>query len=151
MMQVATFFVGAQEYALDILRIKEIIVPLPITRVPRAPAFIEGIIELRGAVLPVIDLRKRFGTDAGPPARSTKYVLATVARHVVGLIVDRVGEVLTLDEADLLAPPELAVGEGARFVTAVCRRGDRMIFVIDIDQVLSEAERSDLVRMGETA
>ena len=106
--QVARFHVGDEEYALDIMRIKEIINPAPITRVPRAPAFIEGIIELRGAFLPVVDLRKRFGLAPRPPGRETKYVIVSLEGRIVGLIVDRVTEVSRIATDDIEGEISLA-------------------------------------------
>jgi purine-binding chemotaxis protein CheW len=117
--QVASFHVGDQEYALDIMKIKEIINPLVITAVPKAPPFIEGIIELRGAVLPVVDLRKRFALEPRPQSRETKYIIVTLEGHIVGLVVDRVREVMRIDEGEILDAPAMATGVDARFVAGV--------------------------------
>src|SRR5439155_24663051 len=90
LVQMVAFSVGAGEYALDIMRIKEIINPVKITPVPKAPPFIEGVIELRGAILPVVDLRKRFDLVATPAVRSTKFLVVSIdvnaRRMIVALI-----------------------------------------------------------------
>ena len=94
MMQLVAFLVGDGEYALDIMRIKEIINPVKITAVPKAPPFIEGVIELRGAILPVVDMRKRFDLPPSTPSRASKILIVVLdiggKRMIVGLVVDRV-------------------------------------------------------------
>lgn len=148
-MQVASFHVGEQEYALDIMQIKEIINPIEITVVPKAPAFIEGIIELRGAVLPVVDLRKRFALDPTPLSRESKYIIVTLEGHIVGLVVDRVHEVMRIDETEVIEAPAMATGVDARFVAGVFKRDQRMILTLDIAQILSSSEKSLLAQLGE--
>jgi purine-binding chemotaxis protein CheW len=145
--QLATFVVGTETYALDIMRIKEIINPLRITPVPRAPAFIEGVVELRGAILPVVDLRKRFDLPAPPAVRATKYVIVAIEGRIVGLVVDSVGEVLRLPRGDVRPPPTLVEGSQAYF-TGVCHHGGRIIMVLDIDRILSSQEKISLLGMG---
>jgi purine-binding chemotaxis protein CheW len=142
--QVACFFVGEQEYALDIMRIKEIINPVTITPVPRAPEFIEGIIELRGAFLPVVDLRKRFELEVTPSTRETKYVIVGLEGRIVGLIVDRVTEVRHIDTESISEPPDFAVRPEARFWDGVVKQDDRIVMLIALDQILSPAEKAEL-------
>jgi len=147
-MQIASFHVGSQEYALDIMQIKEIINPVHITPVPKAPAFIEGIIELRGAVLPVVDLRKRFAIDVTPSSRESKYIIVTLEGHIVGLVVDRVREVMRIDESEVLEAPAMATGADAKFIAGVFRRDQRIILTLDITQILSTSEKSVLGQLG---
>ncbi len=142
LIQLATFRLGSSEHALDIMRIREIIQPLPITAVPKAPRFVEGVIELRGAILPVVDLRKRFDLPATPPVRATKYVIVTLDGRPVGLVVDAVGEVLRVARTELAAAP--FQGEAARYFAGVCRRGKRIILVLDIEQILTSEEKISL-------
>lgn len=143
-MQVACFFVGSEEYALDIMRIKEIINPVPVTPVPKAPAFIEGIIELRGAFLPVVDLRKRFDLPTTPATRETKYVIVAIERRIVGLVVDRVVEVRRIATEQISEAPDMAVGVDARYFNGVVKWDDRIVMMLDLDEVLSRAEREQL-------
>jgi purine-binding chemotaxis protein CheW len=146
--QLCCFAVGAQEYALDIMRIKEIVNPLPITVVPGAPAFVEGIVELRGAFLPVIDLRTRFGLAVTAADRDSKYVIARVDGRQVGLVVDRVIEVRRVELAQVAPPPPLAVATGARpFFSGVVKWDERIVLIVDLDQVLTEDERRDLAAL----
>jgi purine-binding chemotaxis protein CheW len=146
--QIVCFGVGAGRYALDILRIKEIINPLPITPVPRAPAFVEGIIELRGAFLPVIDLRKRFDLPAAPLDRDGKYIIARLAGRaaglVVALVVDRVLDARPLDLARIQPAPPLAVAGEARFFSGVVKQEEEIVLLVDLDAVLSAEEQGAL-------
>jgi purine-binding chemotaxis protein CheW len=145
--QLATFMVEGHEYALDIMRIKEIIVPLRITPVPRAPAFLEGVIELRGAIIPVVDLRKRFGLAAPAPTRATKYIIVAIDRNIVGLVVDAVGEVVRAPAGELRPPPPLVANDGPSPFAAVCRHAGRLIMVLDLDRVLTSHEKLSLAGM----
>jgi purine-binding chemotaxis protein CheW len=143
LIQLATFHLGGAEYAIDIMLIREIIQPQKITPVPRAPAFIEGVIELRGAILPVVDLRKRFDLPAPPPVRATKYIIVLVDGRTLGLVVDSVGEVLRLGRSELGAAP-FSRGEAARVFAGVCRRAGRIILVLDLEKILSSEEKISL-------
>lgn len=149
--QLATFTVGGEQYAIDIMRIKEIINPLRVTPVPRAPAFIEGVIELRGAILPVVDLRKRFDLPATPPTRATKYIIVSVAGRILGLIVDGVSEVLRISRSELRPPPPFGAADAARYFSGVCQHDGRIVMILDIDRVLTSEEKISLQGMGGSA
>ncbi len=141
--QLATFHLAGTEYAIDIMRIREIIQPLKITPVPKAPAFIEGVIELRGSILPVVDLRRRFDLPAPPPVRATKFIIVTLEGRGVGLVVDGVGEVIRASRGELSSGP-FQKGDAARWLAGVCRRGGRIIFILDIETILSSDEKISL-------
>src|SRR5207249_3232845 len=134
---------------------KEIINPIPVTAVPKAPSFIEGVIELRGAILPVLDVRKRFDLLPTPPTRATKYLVVGLdvggvdvsARMIVGLIVDRVSEPLRIPKTEIRAAPQLAVAERAFFNGVVHHQG-RMLMVLDVDALLSTGEKQTLSGLG---
>lgn len=149
--QLVAFGVGGGEYALDIMRIKEIINPVAVTPVPKAPPFIEGVIELRGAILPIIDVRKRFDMAATPPTRATKFLIVTMeiadVRMIVGLVVDRVSEPLRLPKGEIRPAPQLSLGERA-FFTGVVQHHGQMLMVLDVDALLSSAEKQLLHGMG---
>ena len=142
--QLACFFVGDEEYALDIMRIKEIINPVAITRVPRAPEFIEGIIELRGAFLPVVDLRRRFELAISEATRETKYVIVGLEGRILGLVVDRVAEVKRITVDQISAAPDLALGGETRYFNGVVKWEGRIVMLLDLDEVLSATEKDQL-------
>ncbi len=118
--QLCTFRVGGEDYAVDIMRLREIITPLPVTPVPRAPAFVEGVIRLRGDVIPVLDVRRRLGLSVTPPTRKTKVLIVLVAGRRLGLVVDEVTEVLRIPRAEIRPAPTLVEGGGPRFFLGVC-------------------------------
>ncbi|MBI4509103.1 MAG: chemotaxis protein CheW [Deltaproteobacteria bacterium] len=148
LVQLATLTLGGEEYALDIMRIKEIINPLRITPVPKAPPFIEGVIELRGAIIPVVDMRKRFDMPATPAVRATKYVVISLEGRILGLVVDGVREVLRITRGDLRPAPTLVTGEAAKYFSGVCHHGGRIMMILDIDHILSSQERITLTAMS---
>ncbi len=118
--QLCTFRIGGEDYAIDIMRVREIIHPLPITPVPRAPAFVEGVVRLRGEVIPVLDVRKRLGVEARPPTRKSRFLIVNVAGRRIGLVVDEVCEVLRLPRSDIRAAPALGAPGTPRFFLGVC-------------------------------
>ena len=149
--QLVAFGVAQGDYAVDIMRIKEIINPVPVTQMPKAPAFIEGVIELRGAILPVMDVRKRFDLTPTAATRATKFLIVAVdvgvARIIVGLIVDRVSEPLRVPRAEIKPAPALSISERA-FFTGVVHHHGKMLMVLDPDSLLSSAEKQTLSGMG---
>jgi len=146
LVQLAAFSIGAEEYAIDIMRIKEIIHPLKITRVPKAPAFVEGVVELRGAILPVVDLRKRFDVPDPQIGRATKYIIVSLGGRILGLIVDGVSEVLRVPRKEIKPPPELGWSTNLTpaFFSGVCHVGERIIMILDLDEILTQKEKSAL-------
>jgi purine-binding chemotaxis protein CheW len=120
LIQLCTFRVGGEDYAIDIMRVREIIPPMPVTSVPRAPAFIEGVVRLRGEVIPILDVRRRLGVALGEPTRKTKYLIVNVAGRRLGLVVDEVTEVLRLPRSEIRPAPSLVGGGGPRLFLGVC-------------------------------
>lgn len=120
LVQLCTFRIGGEDYAIDIMRVREIIHPLPITKVPRTPSFLEGVFRLRGEVIPVLDVRKRLGLPPGEPGRKTRFLVVHVARQRIGLVVDEVREVLRVTRREIRPAPPLAEGGAPRFFLGVC-------------------------------
>lgn len=118
--ELCTFRIGGEDYAVDIMRVREIINPLPVTPVPRAPSFIEGVIRLRSEVIPVVDVRKRFGHPPAPPTRKTKFVIVRIGGRRIALVVDEVTEVVRLPRADIRPAPTFADTGAPRFFLGVC-------------------------------
>jgi purine-binding chemotaxis protein CheW len=148
--QLACFRVGAEMYALDIMRIKEIIRPQKLTVVPKAPAFIEGVINLRGTVLPVIDLRRRFDQPVVTD-RKTRVIIAAVQGRIIGLLVDEVAEVNRYTRQEIQPPPQYLRGGGSEFSLGVCRRGDDLVMVLDLEMLLSSGEQLALDQVRQQA
>ena len=118
--QLCTFRIGGEDYAVDIMRVQEIVSPLPVTPVPRAPAFVDGVVRLRGEVVPVVDVRKRFGLPPVAHGRKTRLLVVHVAGRRLGLVVDEVCEVLRLPRSEIRPAPSLVDQGGPRFFLGVC-------------------------------
>jgi len=146
--QVACFRLGEDLYAADIMRIKEIIRLQKLANLPKSPAFVEGVLNLRGTVIPVIDLRKRFDIPAAPQGRDTRLLIVSMGRQILGLVVDEVTEVLAVPVKDIKPAPQVAKGVGAEYLVGVCLVKDSLIMLLNLDRILSDRESDELDRMN---
>ena len=142
-LQLVSFRLAEEEYAFDILTVREVNRMMEITHVPRAPGFIEGVVNLRGNVIPVIDLRKRFGLPEREPDKSTRIVVCDVDSRVVGFIVDTVTEVLRI-HADTVEPPGDIAGIDAEYIRGVGKIEERLLILLDVSRVLTPREKEIL-------
>lgn len=133
------FSVGGASYAVDIHRVREIINPLVLAPLPNAPAAVVGMADHRGVVVPVIDLRERFGSKDVGTGRS-KWVLVNGPEGVVGLVVDAVTDVFAATDDDHGSLPPLARSDEDRGIAYVCRRKEGLVFVIDVARVVAPAQ-----------
>lgn len=138
--QVACFRLMDDLYAVDIMRINEIIRPQKLTVLPKAPSFIEGVINLRGTVIPVVDLRKRFDMPQRPSNASTRLLIIRIFGQSVGLVVDDVTEVITVPVKDIKPPPAVSEGMAVDYLLGVCLSGDVLVMMLDIDKLLTTNE-----------
>jgi len=139
--QLACFRVGDQLYGLDILRIREIVRPQKLRPVPKAPAYIEGVMDLRGAVIPVVDLRRRFDLEIPPNNRQTRIMISALSGRIVGLLVDEVSEVRNYGRKEIQPAPHFLSGNGVEFFLGVCRRDDDLVLILDLEKLLSTEEK----------
>ena len=140
-LQLVIFRLGAEEFGVEITRVKEIIRMQEITRVPRAPHFLEGVINLRGKIIPVIDLRKRLGWKAADLDHKARIIVIENRGSLTGFIVDAVTEVLRVPEQTSELPRSLTTDVNQRFITAIGIVGERLIILLDMDHILSLDER----------
>jgi purine-binding chemotaxis protein CheW len=140
--QVACFRLVDDLYAVDIMRIKEIIRPQKLTILPKAPSFIDGVINLRGAVIPVVDLRKRFDMPERKTGSATRLLIVRLHAQTLGLVVDDVTEVITVPVKDIKPPPTVSAGVVADYLLGVCLAGEALVMLLDIDKLLSNHEVS---------
>jgi purine-binding chemotaxis protein CheW len=138
--QVACFRLQEDLYAVDIMRIKEIIRPQKLTPLPQSPAFVDGIINLRGAVIPVVDLRKRFDMPPRDLTISTRLLIVRLSGQTLGLVVDDVTEVVTIPVTDIKPPPAVSDGLIVNHLLGVCLSGDNLVMLLDIDRLLTKNE-----------
>jgi purine-binding chemotaxis protein CheW len=141
-LQIVTFRVGEEDFSVSILKVQEIIRMSEITKVPRSPEFVEGVINLRGKVIPVIDLSKRFGLIAAERDNDTRTIVVDCGGKVVGLIVDSVTEVLRLSKATVEPPPDIVGGVDSDYISGVGKLDDRLVILLDIDKVLNFSEQA---------
>jgi purine-binding chemotaxis protein CheW len=139
-----TFFIRGEEYAAPILRVKEIIEYETVTRVPSTPAHVRGVINLRGAVLPVIDLAAKFGHGESAATRTTCIVVVETRVDgetlVVGLIADSVSEVVEIADEQIEEPPAFGTGVRVDFLAGMGKLDHKLVLVLDIDRVMSPVE-----------
>jgi purine-binding chemotaxis protein CheW len=142
--QLVVFELGAELYGVEIARVHEIIRLQTVTRVPRAPAFVEGVINLRGKVIPVVDLRRRFGLPSAEHTRSTRIVVVEIGDQVVGIVVDGVSEVLRVNTATVEPPSPVVAGIDSEYLHGIAKLPERLVILLDLDRVLARDERSAL-------
>lgn len=133
-----SFFLGDELYALPISALREIVRPLPITEVPRTPAWVLGVITLRGTVLPVMDLRLRLGLPIRDMGRPARFLVVDTEEGPAGLITDRVGRVVR-DDLGILEPPPQALGGGAAFIEGILRHEGELLIILDYEAALHVA------------
>ena len=143
-----TFTLAGEEYGIGILKVKEIIGMMGITRVPQTPEYVKGVINLRGKVIPVVDLRLKFGMEAGEYTERTCIVVVEVSRDggyvFIGIVVDSVSEVLNIRGGDIEATPDFGASLDTGYILGMAKTNGGVKILLDIDKVLSREEVSAL-------
>ena len=139
-----TLFLGQEEYGLDVTYVQEIIRMLPITRVPRAPSFIRGVVNLRGRIVPVLELRARLGMDPVEEARETCIVVVRSGDLTMGIIVDQVRDVLDIQATEMHDVPDFGMSVDMTYLSGLARREQRVVLLLDVDRVLTPGESNAL-------
>jgi purine-binding chemotaxis protein CheW len=137
LLQLVSFNIGEEEFGVDILKVQEINRMLDVTRVPNAPEYVDGVINLRGKVIPIIDLRRRFGMERKEHDKNTRIVVVELSGKVVGFVVDAVSEVLRIPKSVTEPPPPIVAGVEAEYITAVGKLDDRLLILLELEKVLS--------------
>lgn len=148
LLQLVSFTIGNEEFGVDILFVQEINRMLQITKVPNSPNYVDGVINLRGRVIPVIDLRAKLGLQRKEHDTHTRIIVVEVAGKTVGFIVDAVKEVLRIPKNITEAPPDLVSGVNSEFIMAVGKLEDRLITLIDLEKILSLNEKQNLSKVA---
>ena len=147
--QLVAFQLGEETYGVDISQVEEIIRLQPITKVPGAPDFVEGVINLRGRVIPVIDLRKRFHRPPREETKNTRIVVVEVPPNTVGMIVDAVDEVLRISEEKIEAPSLIISSIDTEYIKGVGKLENKLLILLDLAKVLTKEEKGALQTMKE--
>lgn len=148
LIQLVTFRIGNEEFGVDILAVQEIIRTMAITKVPKAPDFVEGVINLRGKVIPIVDLRRRFGMPARDNDKHTRIIVIETGSIIVGFMVDSVSEVLRIPARTIEAPPAVVSGLESDYIDGVGKLDDRLLIMLDLDRLLSGQEKEALNKVG---
>ena len=145
--QLVTFSIGEEEFGVHILKVQEIIRTMEITKVPRAQPFVEGVINLRGKVIPIIDLRRRFGLASKPHDKHTRIIVIEIDIMIVGFVVDSVSEVLRIPTSTVEPPPPVVAGLESEYISGVGKLPDRLLILLDLNKLLSREDMESLTQM----
>ncbi len=148
-LQLVVFKIGNEEYGVEISEVQEINRMIEITKIPRAPEFVEGVINLRGKVIPVIDLRKRFGMEKKDYDKNSRIIVVEIDEKLVGMIVDAVTEVLRITSDSIEPPPPIIAGIGSEYLKGVGKLDDRMLILLDLSKVFTDTEKEHLLELQE--
>ena len=141
-MQLVSFRLAEEEYGIEITKIREIILMGEITRVPQTPHYVKGLINLRSTVIPVIDLRARFGLPEEDLTDESRIMVLHVGTKTIGIVVDAVSEVLRVTPDQMAPPPPTVAGLGREYLTGLVKLEDRLLILLDIDKLLSQEDES---------
>ena len=146
--QLVVFELANEHYGVEISTVESIIKMQEITHIPRSPAFVEGITNLRGVVLPVIDLRKRFGQDSREISKESRIMVVVLGSIKVGMIVDAVSEVLQVSDESIDPPPLMTNSPRENFITGIAKLDELLVIVLDVSKILSTDEQTELSSIG---
>ncbi|MEE8168831.1 MAG: chemotaxis protein CheW [Candidatus Hydrothermarchaeales archaeon] len=148
--QLVVFDLGNEEFGAEISQVREIIKMAKITRMPRAPEFVDGVINLRGKIITVINLSKRFDLSIGERGEGTRIVVIEVGDTTMGMVVDSVTEVLRIDAADIEPPSSVMMGGiDAAYLQGVGKLGDRLLILLDLGKIFTERELTQIETVTE--
>ena len=151
LLQLVGFRLGNEEYGIDILKVQEINRVAEITKIPQSPDFVEGVINLRGNIIPIIDLRKRFHMPEREHDKQTRIVVGEIEGRTVGLIVDAVSEVIRLSSSKVEPAPKIVSENQVDYIKGVGKLDDRLLMLLDIDKILTGSDKEKLLEMSAEA
>ena len=140
--QFLTFNLGEELYGMDILHVQEIKGVTAVTKIPNTPPHIKGVLNLRGTIVPIIELRTRFGMPAGERTTMTVIIVVVVREKVMGLLVDSVSDVVSFDKKDLQPTPKFGGNVDVSFISGIGQSGGKLVTVLDVDRLLTDRESS---------
>jgi purine-binding chemotaxis protein CheW len=144
LLQLVSFKIGDEEFGVDILKVQEINRMVEVTRVPNAPEYVDGVINLRGKVIPIVDLRRRLGMPRKEHSKDTRIVVVELNGKITGFVVDAVSEVLRIPRSVTEPPPSIVAGIEAEYITAVGKLEDRLLILLDLERIFSAQETQQL-------
>lgn len=144
LLQLVSFQLGEEEFGVDILKVQEINRMLEITKVPNSPVFVDGVINLRGKVIPILNLRQKFNLERKEIDKQTRIVVVDIDGKVVGLVVDAVSEVLRLPSDTVEPPPPMVSGVDSEYINGVGKLENRLLILLDLNKLLTTEEKEML-------
>lgn len=144
LLQLVSFNLEKEEYGVDILKVREINKMMQLTKVPNSPYYVEGVINLRGKIIPVVDLRTKLGMTKREYDKNTRIIVVEVEEKTLGFIVDQVSEVLRIPKSVTEAPPELVSGVDSEYITSVGKLDDRLLILLDLNKVFTNEQKEML-------
>jgi len=142
--QVVCFKVGREEYGIEILKVQEILKIPKITKLPKSKPYIMGVIDLRGKVIPIVDLSKKFGLGSGSTTEKTRTIVVDIEGKKVGLAIDSVSHVIRVSSNDIEPPPPVVKGISGRYIVGIAKLQEGFVVILDINQIFSTDELSSL-------
>jgi len=136
-LQLVSFKIGAEEFGVDILGVQEIIKMMKLTEVPNAPEFVDGVVNLRSKIIPVVDLRSRLGLNRSAHSKDTRIIVLELLSNTIGFIVDEVSEVLRIPKNITEPPPSLLAGINSEVIFAIAKLEDRLLILIDLNKIFN--------------
>jgi len=144
LLQLVSFKMGNAEFGVDILRVQEINKMMELTVVPNTASFIEGVVNLRGRIIPVLNLRSRLGLEVKEYDSETRIVVVDLEDKTIGFIVDEVKEVLRIPKSITEPPPQIVSGVNSDYITAIGKLEDRLLILLDLTKILSTEQKEEL-------
>src|SRR3990172_5761376 len=138
--QIVCFKIGNEEYGCNILQVQEILKLPKVTKLPRSKPYIMGVIDLRGKVLPIVDLSRRFGIDTSKSSERKRAIVVNIGGKKVGLGIDSVSHVIKVNSNDIEEPPAVVKGISGKYIVGIAKVGDGFVVVLDINQMFSSVE-----------
>lgn len=145
-----TFTLNDELYAFNALHVQEIIELTTVTKVPHLPGYLKGVINLRGTIIPVVDLKEKFGMSGGEYKKHTCIIVTEFSRGVMGLIVDTVSDILNMSNAEISAAPDFGSSINTEFISGMGKAGESLVLVLNVDKVLTEDESTLLEQVAES-
>ena len=146
--QFLTFQLGDELYGVDILRVQEIKGYTTVTKIPNTPPHIKGVLNLRGTIVPIVELRTKFGMPTIEYTLFTVIVVVVIQEKIMGLVVDAVSDVLNIDKKDIQPPPQFGAKVDVSFLNGIGKSGDKLIALLDMDRLLSDSDLQEVVAVA---
>ncbi len=146
--QFLTFQLGDELYGVDILRVQEIKGYTTVTKIPNTPPHIKGVLNLRGTIVPIIELRTKFGMPTIEYTLFTVIVVVVIQEKIMGLVVDAVSDVLNIDKKDIQPPPQFGAKVDVSFLNGIGKSGDKLVALLDMDRLLSDSDLQEVAAVA---